>query len=168
VTLAQREQIQAVQSYLVRKSGQVGYRMLRPMATRSIASFDALKAKFDVAGIVIEPDCSEMFTLICHVVGAACPTGYTYESGDGNTATIAAHLSHHYANGKYAKPGAAILFDLGEPLDRQHIASVHIADPLHGDPVVFNHGAPGCQFMPLSWLAAGFNEPPIFASVANL
>lgn len=166
---AQRRLFQSVQAYLVHHSGQVGYDQLRPMETRNIKTFDELKAKFiGHAGIVMSPDCSETFTLICHVIGAKCPTGFSYDSGLGNTETIAAHLSHHYEDAKLALPGAAILFDLDRPLPEQHIASVHIADPHHGDPIVFNHGGPGCQFMPLSWLTPGFVDAPVFASVASL
>lgn len=170
MTPEQRKIFQSVQSYLVHKSGQVGYDQLRPMQTRDIATFDELKGLFVRAagGLAIDPDCSETFTLMCHIVGAKSPTGYSYGSGLGNTETIAAYLDHHYTDARLALPGAAILFDLDQPLPEQHIASVHIADPHHGNPIVFNHGGPGCQFMPLSWLEPAFVDAPIFASVADL
>lgn len=166
MTPADRQKIQNIQTYLVAHTAQIGYRMLRPMVTRNIATMVEL-GQLTAKGFSM--DCSESVTLICHVAGVSCPTGYTYASGDGNTSTIAAHLLHHYTDGRLALPGAMVVFDLGLPLDKQHVAQVHTPDPVHGDPVLFTHGnAAGPMFLKLSELQPGFTEPAVFCAVSSL
>lgn len=161
---AKREKIQRIQGYLVWRRDKIGYAQRRPMITRNIDTMTKLEAWIAKGGGDI--DCSEATNLLFHVAGCKSPSG---SWSLGNTETFLEHQTHHYYDARQALPGAIVIFNSNRPLWEQHAATVHEADPLWGDPILFTHGnAADPHFLKLSWLQAGFSGSTTFLSVSNL
>ena len=129
----------------------IGYRQLRPMTTAGIDSADALLVwlarGFDM-------DCSESYTLLCHLVGAESPSGPAWGYAYGNTQSILDHLTDRYTDPLEALIGAPCIFNPGRATAEQHIACVRRPGR---DPLMFNHGdSTGPTYIRFSRLKAAF------------
>lgn len=163
MTAARRKKIQAIQKYLVEQRAHIGYRQLRPMKSCHIVTMAELEA-YVTAGCKM--DCSEIVTLVMHVAGAKSPSG-SYNCY-GNTETMLEHLPH-YTDARHAYAGALAIFNANLALSRQHVAQVHQADALHGNPLMFSHGdAAGPGLLRLAALQTGFSGETVFLSVVKL
>lgn len=157
---------QGVQEYLVANRARVGYVMKRPMGTATIDSMDLLIAAIRQG---FGMDCSEAISLVMHVSGAKCPSGPSFNyRGFGDTKTMLDYLPN-YGDAKKAGVAAIAIFNADQPLQRQHGAMVHTADPTSGNPLLFSHGtADGPGFITLAALQTGFSGKTAFLNVAEL
>lgn len=95
-------------------------------------------------------------------VGDPNGLGYTHE---GYTGTMLAHLPH-YSDAHHAEVGAIVIFG---PATGVHGAMVLEADPQHGDPMLFSHGAEQLTGpIKLSALAKALPGPVTLLNVSGL
>jgi hypothetical protein len=133
ISNAQRKRMVQIAAYLVSKAPQIHYAEVRPMTTRTIATFAALQNILDHGGH-ITMDCSESVTLICHLVGLRDPNGLNYD-GAGYTGDMYDHLPH-YENVADGHPGALMIFGV-DPTD--HVCMVMQRNG--ENPWLFSHGS---------------------------
>jgi hypothetical protein len=164
VQTAKREIAVGVMNLLVAEKAQIDYLEHRPMRTAAIDSVDALVKALTGR---VEMDCSESVTLICHIGGLKDPSGAAFD-GYGDTETMLKHLPH-FADPKSANACTLVVFNADRPLAEQHVAIVHTADHLGGNPILFTHGHQGDPRLTLLRdLQAGFAGRTVFLSVASL
>lgn len=164
VQTAKREIVVGVMNLLVAEKRQIDYLEHRPMRTASTDSVDALVKA--LAGRVAM-DCSESVTLICHIAGLKDPSGLAYD-GEGNTKTMLDHLPR-FTDPAKANACTIVVFNADKPLSEQHVAIVHTADHVGGNPLLFTHGHQGDpSLVRLKDIQPGFTGETAFLSVTSL
>lgn len=164
VQTAKREIAVGVMNLLFADKAQIDYLEHRPMRTASIDSVDALVKALTSR---IAMDCSESVTLIFHIAGMKDPNGLGFD-GYGDTETMLKHLAR-FGDAKKANPCSLVVFNADQPLSKQHVAVVHTADHVGGNPLLFTHGHQGDPSLErLGNLQAGFTGQTVFLSVASL
>jgi len=160
VNFAQRVEAASIMDYLVQHNGKIHYAQRRPMVTRALETFAALRrAVAAPAGVTM--DCSESVTLICRLAGTRDPNGLHF-NGLGFTGTLLEHLPH-YAKAAAAQTGALVVFGPGTG---EHVCMVRDSGP---DPLLFSHGTEaGPFYVRLSEERHYHSNPTTFLSVAKL
>lgn len=144
---AVRQRMVTYANYLYVHRSHLGYEEYRPM--RSFQTAWCHLPEHDT-------DCSESLSMIAHASGA--PTAYVTPSGGGYagyTGTMLAHLPHigihHARRGDFAVVGITSSTPGG-----QHVVMLLQRGLYHPDPIVWSHGAPGVDEMPLSQMLTGW------------
>lgn len=135
----QRNHIHALQQFFLAHNHLVGYIQHRPMATAEMYEHDLYNLIVVQKG-QITPDCSEMVTLICRLAGLKPPSGpsFPYADGEGNSTSMWKYLPHYTHPGS-AHTGAICAYGVDGD---DHVNMVMEPDPIHGNPMMFNHGGP--------------------------
>lgn len=161
-----REAAVAVMNLLVAEKLHIDYKQLRPMSTRGISSIAELLAALKNR---VAMDCSESVTLIAHIAGWRDPSALGFD-GYGDTQTILDNKSlKHFTDPKEANACSLVIFDADKPLNEQHIAIVHTADKVNGNPLLFSHGTQGDpSFITFENLQHAFTGKTVFVAVSAL
>ncbi len=165
-TVAQRKHGLAVMDLLLMHEAKIGYKQLRPMASRGLYEQQIADILFSVKGR-IELDCSETATLVCRLSGLRSPSGprYPYADGWGNTQTMLDYLPA-YGEASHAEPLALVVYGPAGQPGRQHVSIVY--EP-GADPLLFSMGREADpRLIRFSVQRALHPAPARFLSVAKL
>lgn len=101
-------------------------------------------------------DCSESTAMIAHASGAPTPyvTGSIAAGFQGYTGTMLANLKH--IPKVLTRRGDFAVFSNPDHPDGVHVVMLLQSGWWRRDPLVWSHGRPGVDVMPLSQMAAGF------------
>ncbi len=99
------------------------------------------------------PDCSMSTGIILKAAG--CPTPFM-ENGTEYTGTMLATLPHIPLS--QTRRGDLVVFGAGTG---KHVVMLLQGGRWHADPIVWSHGRPGIDVMPLSEMEAGFPGDPV-------
>jgi hypothetical protein len=159
MALSKRQKMQKAMVMLVNGNRTVHYRQLRPMRSRYINTLDELHAAIQ-RGMSL--DCSESYTLLCHIAGFRDPNGQGY-NGWGFTGTILEHCKPHFTAPKDANIGTALVCGPGAG---DHVMAVYKPG---NDPLLFSHGTEGDpKFVRYSAIVPYLRSPATFCSIAKL
>ena len=161
-TEAQRAHVVAVLDFMHAHAAQLDYPAGDERTSADAASWALTETQLDhllTHGGRWQGDCSEFGSYVLKLAGL------WHFGAPGYTGSHLADLHPHYTNGRFALPGALVVFGPGTG---HHEAVVHTADPHGGDPLCASHGRPGFDLARVSQIAVG--QPPgiTYLSIARL
>lgn len=159
MNLAKRRRIKNIGYYIHNFSRLWDYLERRPMQLTKI-SLAELHLRMS-QGKRTESDCSESLTAIFKWAGCKDPNGRNYD-GTGNSETMLAYL-RNYKNARFARTGAIVHFQ-----NPDHVAFVYKPSPILGNPLLWEHGAPGIALVKLSVERQFHSGPVTFLSIEKL
>jgi hypothetical protein len=122
-------------------SPQFGYLEKRPMTLTNYSETEFLKRLH--SGAHFESDCSETVTAVFKWSGFRDPNNMGYD-GYGNSETMLNYLKHFFS-ARLANIGSIVHFQ-----NPDHVGVVYQTSRIRGNPLIWEHGAPGIAIVPLS------------------
>jgi hypothetical protein len=164
-TATQRIHGASIQSELVAHASQIGYVELRPY--RMLYEQQLMDAFAEHPGeIVFADDCSALTIVLFHMCGMRDPSHNNY-NGEGNSFDIR-DRNPTYTNGRLALSMATVTWLGTHRGNVGHVVTVHKADPVDGNPTVFNHGGPGAKLLTKQELDDWFDEVGLYNNIGAL
>lgn len=164
-TEAQRQHVLALIDWHVAHASQLDYPPQDLRDSRDLTSWNLTEQQADhviADGGRLQFDCSEddAWILKCAGLWHWKDPGYT----GSHLATMPTYL-----NGRVARVGALVVFGPG---DGHHEGIVHTPDPVHGNPLIGSHGAPGYRLLTVaeeeSYQTAAGHPGVRYLSIAHL